>query len=252
MSLPLRALAVGLVAGLAGLAGGARGADDFAAQASRSFQEARERYQKQPQSVEAAWQFGRACFDWADLATNSAQRADVANLGIAACEQALARDSNSAPVHYYLGMDLAELAQTKTLGALKIVTRMRDEFSIVLRLDERFDYAGADRNLGLIYRDAPDVVSIGDRGKARQHLEHAVQLAPQDPENWLNLIESELKWGRRGPAQKGLAALEAAWPAARTNLTGAVWAPSWPDWEQRLKQVQKKLQDKSKAAGAVN
>jgi tetratricopeptide (TPR) repeat protein len=240
-------LALCLLCWLPAFGANARGADDFAAVAARSFQQAREQYQKQPQSTEAAWQFGRACFDLADNATNDSQRADIANLGVAACEQALTRDSNSAPAHYYLGMDLAQLAQTKMLGALKIVNRMRDQFTIVLRLDERFDYAGADRNLGLLYRDAPSIGSIGDRRKARQHMQHAVELAPQDPENWLNLIESELKWGRLEPAQADLTALEAVWPSARTNLTGAVWAPSWPDWEQRLKQVQKKIPRKSKS-----
>src|SRR5204863_9133981 len=99
--------------------------------------------------------------------------------------------------HYYLGMNLAQLAQTKMLGALKIVTQMEREFSIVRDLDEEFDQAGADRNLGLLYRDAPAIGSIGSRGKARQHLEHAVKLAPPSPENRLNLIETYLKWGER-------------------------------------------------------
>ena len=44
--------------------------------------------------------------------------------GIAAAKQAVSRASNSAPAHYYLGMDLAQLAQTKSLGALKLVGQM--------------------------------------------------------------------------------------------------------------------------------
>ena len=95
------------------------------------------------------------------------ERADIAQQGIAAAWQALARESNSAPAHYYLGMNLAQLAQTKMLGALKIVDRMEREFTTTRELDEHFDYAGADRNLGLLYRDAPSIGSIGNRSKAR-------------------------------------------------------------------------------------
>ena len=39
----------------------------------------------------------------------------------AACRQALAQGSNSAPAHYYLGMNLGQLARTRGLSALKLV-----------------------------------------------------------------------------------------------------------------------------------
>src|SRR5271155_4080659 len=83
-----QALVLAAIAGLAGFRSSARRTDDFTAEAARAFQQARDHYQAQPQSTEAAWQFGRACFDLADCATNNTQRADVANLGIAACQKA--------------------------------------------------------------------------------------------------------------------------------------------------------------------
>lgn len=218
----------------------------FAAEASANFEKAQARYKNEPRNTEAAWQFARACFDLADLATNDAQRATIAQTGIAVCEQALTRDSNSAPTHYYLGMNLAQLAQTKGLSALKIVEQMRREFSLTRDLDERFDYAGADRNLGLLYRDAPALISIGNRDEAKLHLLRAVQLAPQYPENRLNLIEAELKWDEREAANRQLAALEKLWPAARTNFTGPAWLSSWADWEPRLARLKKKIKQSSK------
>src|SRR5436309_12085896 len=93
----------------------------FARRAEQNFREARKRYQSNTNDAEAAWQFGRACFDWADSATNDAQRESIAEEGIAACRQLIARDPKSGPGHYYLAMNLGQLAQTKTLGALKIV-----------------------------------------------------------------------------------------------------------------------------------
>jgi hypothetical protein len=65
----------------------------------------------------------------------------------------------------------------ESLGALSIVKEMEKEWLATLALDPHCDYAGADRNLGLLYRDAPGFpLSIGSRGKAEQCLQHAVQL----------------------------------------------------------------------------
>jgi tetratricopeptide (TPR) repeat protein len=219
---------------------------DFVRYAKRIFDESQAVYRRDTNNVEAAWQFARACFDLADLATKNSERADIAELGIAASRQAVARASNSPAAHYYLGMSLAQLAQTKLLGALRIVTQMEKEFSIARDLDPKIDLAGPDRNLGLLYRDAPAIGSIGDRGKARQHAQAAVKLAPESPENRLILIETYLRWGERPAAQRELKALEAVWPHARTNFTGEAWAPSWADWEPRLKKVKAKLTDPPK------
>ncbi len=234
------ALAVG---SLAAMAGEAPGASDYAARAQRIFLEARAQHENEPTDVKLAWQFAKACFDRAEFATNDAQRASLAVQGIAACRGALERVSNTAPAHFYLAMNLGQLARTKSLGALKIVGDMEREFEAARRLDERFDYAGPDRNLGLLYLEAPGwPASIGSRSKARQHLRRAVELAPDYPENRLNLLEADLRLGDRADAQEELKALDGLLPKARTDLTGEAWAPSWSDWDARLAAARKKLE----------
>ena len=94
-------------------------------------------------------------------------------------------------------MNIAQLAQTKTLGALSLVRQMETQWNIAVKLDPHVDFAGPDRNLGLLYRDAPGApLSIGSRVDALQHLLTAVALNPDYPENHLNLIESQIKWGQ--------------------------------------------------------
>ena len=181
---------------------------DIAAYAKRSFQEAEVRYREKPGEGTAAWQFGRACFDLAEFATNNTQRASLAEQGIAACRLAIARQSNSAPAHYYLAMNLGQLARTKMLGALKLVDQMEREFGRARDLDEHIHWAGPDRNLGQLYRDAPVIGSVGSRTRAREHLKRAVELAPQYPENRLTLIEAYLNWGERTGAYRELQTLE--------------------------------------------
>jgi hypothetical protein len=216
--------------------------NDAATFARSSYQRAEKRYEAQPLNNEAAWQFARACFDLADVATNRTERAAMAERGIAVSRQLVARAPDLAQARYYLGMNLAQLAQTKGLGALKLVKQMESEFALAGKLDAQFDYAGADRNLGLLYRDAPSIGSIGSRTKAREHLQRAVERAPQYPENRLNLAESYLKWGTRDAARSQLKAVEELWPSARTNLVGAAWASSWSDWNARLEKLKRKLE----------
>jgi tetratricopeptide (TPR) repeat protein len=193
--------------------------------------------------VQSAWQYAQACFDLADFATNRSQRASLAEQGIGACRQALVRESNSAPLHYYLGLNLGQLARTKTLGALRLVDQMEKEFTTASQLNSNLDFAGPDRALGLLYRDAPSFGSIGSRTKARECLQRAFELAPQFPENGLILIESELKWSDRSAARLNLKKVEERLPKAREEFSGAAWEDSWTDWDGRLTTLKKSLDE---------
>ena len=216
------------------------------AYAQSQFRRAQDRYRAEPANPEAAWEFGRACFDIAEIAGSRAERARTADQGIAACRRAVERASNSAPAHYYLAMNQGQLARTKGLGALKLVGQMRHEFTVAADLDEHFDYAGPDRNLGQLYRDAPSIGSIGNRALAKQHLRRAVQLAPDFPDNRLNLLEALVKWGEYDEARRELSAIEELWPKARERFTGPAWAGDWANWEQELKRLKKKVEDSSR------
>jgi tetratricopeptide (TPR) repeat protein len=215
----------------------------FAARAEAEFHRAQIQFQSNTNGATAAWQFARACFDFADVATNDTERAALARQGIDACRLLIARDPKSAPAHYYLGMNLAQRARTELLSALKTVKEMEREFKAAADLDKAFDYAGPERNLGLLYRDSPGwPASIGSHRKARAFLEQAAALAPDDPENSLNLIESYLQWKDCDNAVEELKRLDMLWPKAQTNFTGAAWEQSWGDWSMRRAAARKKIE----------
>jgi hypothetical protein len=208
----------------------------------KAFREAQAAYQGHPESAAAAWRFSRACFDRAECATNSAQRAEFGRLGVTAARNALALQTNSAAAYYYLGMNLGEVADaTRTLGGLKLVSEMERSFKKAAEIDPAFDYAGPDRCLGLLYRDAPGwPISLGSRSKARVHLEQARQRAGDYPENQLNLIEAWIRWGEKEQALAELEAAEKVLTQARMKLTGEEWAMSWYDWDKAWKKIQRK------------
>jgi tetratricopeptide (TPR) repeat protein len=228
------------------------GIADFAARAHQAYEDTKAHYQADSNNPDAGWRFAKACFDWAEFATNNPGRAGLAEEGISASRHLLSNDTDSVPGHYFLAMNLGQLARTKSLGALKIVTQMEAEFDEVLELDPKFDYAGADRNLGLLYLFAPNwPISLGSKSKARLHLQKAVKRSPDFPENHLNLIEAELRWGDKKEAGAGLEALDQLWPEAQKKFTGDLWTADWADWEKRRDAARKEIRPgNSSGAGA--
>ena len=92
------------------------------------YREAKLEYFSNTGNTTSAWKFARACFDWADFATNDSQRAAIASEGIASARFVTDIQPKSAAGHYYLALNLGQLARTKSLGALKLVREMERSF----------------------------------------------------------------------------------------------------------------------------
>jgi predicted Zn-dependent protease len=97
-----------------------------------------------------------------------------------------------------------------------------------------------------LYLQAPTIGSIGSKRKAREFLERAARLAPDYPENHLNLAEAFLQWNEPDHAKVELNALAAGWSKAQTDFTGEAWAQSWDDWSRRRAAAEKNLDDISR------
>jgi tetratricopeptide (TPR) repeat protein len=217
----------------------------FVAEAERQYRIATAHYRADPGNVDAVVQFARASFDRAEFATDSSERANLAQAAIDSCEHALTQHESVGALHYYLAMNDGQLARTKTIGALKLVHEMEREFERAIELNSRFDYGGPDRNLGMLYLDAPGwPTSIGNHSKARQHLMRAVQIAPDYPENHLDLLEAYLRLDDQIGAQREGQKLFALLPKAREKFVGEEWASSWADWETRWHKFETRLTEK--------
>jgi tetratricopeptide (TPR) repeat protein len=214
---------------------------NFAGRAGRAFEEARKLAGSDPTNAAILLQLARASFDWAEFATNDEQRESIAFIGVDAARKVIANPSTNAAAHYWLGMNLGQLARTKLLGALKIVREMEEEFLRARSLDPHVDYAGPDRSLGYLYRDAPGwPTSLGNKKKAREHLERAIQLHPEFPDNQLALLESFEQWADKRSFAQQLPITEKAVADARKKFTGESWEASWADWNRRLSGLKSK------------
>jgi len=216
----------------------------FGDRAEAEFHRAQKQFQSNAGDFTNAWEFARACFDFADFSTNSSRRGEIAKQGISACQIVIARQPKWVQGHYYLAMNFGQLAEAEqpSIAAYKLIKEIEREFKMALELDEHFDFAGPDRGLGLLYRDAPGwPISIGSKHKARENLERAASISADYPENILNLVESYVKWGETKNAKTELKILDALWPQAQKKLAGEYWERSWSDWTKRRDVARQKL-----------
>jgi len=211
----------------------------FADSAQVKLISARKRFQADTNSIPAAWALGEACFWRAEFATNATERTQLANEGIAVCRAVTLRSPTVPEGHYYLAMNLGQLARTKWFEALGLVKDLEMSLNLASGMQPRLDHAGPDRCLGLLYRDAPGwPLSVGSKSKARQHLLKSVALAPEFPENHLILVETWLQWREKKTLQRDLDTLAQLLPKARAQLTGEAWAAHWDDWDRRWQFIQ--------------
>jgi len=95
-------------------------------------------------------------------------------------------------------------------------------------LDSTFNHGrGASFPRDVVSRRAGWPLRPRSRTKARRHLQKAVELVPDYPENQICLLEARLNWGegQGGAGPVGRHGSHAA--NCRTNYTGEAWARDW-------------------------
>jgi tetratricopeptide (TPR) repeat protein len=209
--------------------------EEFRQRAEKEFDVALERHRADSEDLTAAWNLGRAAFDLAEFAENKSERELIATKGLAACRRAVSLDPQSAPGHYYMALNLGQLARVRLLKGLAIVAEMEKVFLTTRKLDPLFDYAGADRALGLLYHQAPGwPISLGNHSKASRHLTEAVRLRPNYPGNRIALAEYLWQTRQVPLFQQEWKRIQELFPRIREEFAGPDWELSWVEWERRL------------------
>ena len=199
----------------------------------QTYQETSRRVLEFPDRSLPAWIHARSCFDLAEISRDDKTRAKLAQEGISLCRRLIQLESTNAPAHYYLALNLGQLARTKKLAALKLVEEMERELKLASTLDPHFDHAGAHRSLGLLYHQAPGPpISIGSSSKAMAELKKAVELASYYPDNRLSLLEVTAKHSRP-QYEKGREEWKEKLAEMRKQFSGPEWEKEWADWDRR-------------------
>jgi len=165
---------------------------------------------------EAAWRLGRALFFLGQEAGGGVEARVHHTRGARACERAARREPGRVEAHFWLGVNLALLAQNeKPLAAARHAWRARRSLSRAARLDAAYHAAGPLRVLARLQHKLPRLLGGGAR-RARANFERAVELAPANTVTRLYFAEMLLETGDTGRARQELEALlnaphEASW-----------------------------------------
>ena len=164
---------------------------------------------------DAQWQAAQALAFLAENDTRSEFRLEAARRGVVLARQARALKPDGVEGQYWYALTVGLLANEDRSYGLSAVSEMETALKRAIELDERYDLAGPPRILGILQlRTPPPPTSIGSPRKALRLLQHAVELFPDYPENYLYLAEALRDNGRADEAREALRkVLEAKpWP----------------------------------------
>lgn len=163
----------------------------------------------------AQWEASEVLEFLASNETSPGLRRESARKGIVFARRARELEPDGVEGDYWFALNVGWLADVDRTYGLDAVGEMQAALKRAIELDERYDFAGPLRVLGILYLRTPQPpASIGSPRKGLQLLRRAVELFPDYPENYLYLAEALHDSGRVDEAKESIRkVLEAKpWP----------------------------------------
>ncbi len=152
----------------------------------------------EPQNGDLLWTLAKAYLYLGDRTTD--QKLAVYEKGKAYADQAVEVVPNNPHGHYWQGALMGRIGQTRgVLNSLFMVRPLQEAMERVLELDDR--YADAHYVLSSLYDQAPGCpLSVGNKNKALEHIEIALEIEPDNPEYKVQYATVLLSHKRRDEA----------------------------------------------------
>jgi tetratricopeptide (TPR) repeat protein len=184
---------------------------------------------------DAQWQAAQALAFLAENETRPAFRREAAKCGVVLARRARELQFDRVEGHYWYAINVGLLADADRSYGLEAVGEMESALKRAMEVDERYDFAGPLRVLGILHLRTPaPPASIGSPRKGLRLLQRAVELFPDYPENFLYLAEALRDNDKRDEA--------------REALVKVVESPPWPDrqfesskWKSEAEQLRQSL-----------
>lgn len=190
--------------------------------------------EKAADEYEAAWRLGRALFFLGQEAGDPGESRAHHSRGARVCGRAASRDPRRVEGHFWLGVNLALLAQyEKPLTAVRHALRARRSLVRAARLDAAYHAAGPLRVLARLQHKLPRLLGGGPE-RARANFERALELAPANTVTRLYFAELLLETGDRAHARIEL-----------ETLLNAPHDPSWAFESDRDRRLARRMLNES-------
>jgi len=166
---------------------------------------------------EVQWRLARALFFLGQEAGAREASRQLYAAGIGAGERAVALNENRVEGHFWLGVNLALIAESERgIRVLRPLRRARIELKRAIDIDERYHGAGPLRVLGRLAHKAPRILG-GNRKRSRELLDRALAITPSNSVTLIYAAELAIDNGERD--------------LARALLRGLIQQPLDENWE---------------------
>jgi tetratricopeptide (TPR) repeat protein len=173
---------------------------------------------------DAQWQAAEAIAFVAENDEDAKKRKDAAQRGIVLARHGRELIPDRVECQYWYAINVGLLADVDRAYGLDAVKEMQAALLRATELDERYDLGGPLRVMGLLYLRTPaPPVSMGSPRKGLRSLQHAVELFPDYPENYLYLAEALRDNGRVTEARAALAKLLESKPWPTRQFESSRW-----------------------------
>ena len=169
--------------------------------------------------TECAWAYGLLAeinYWLGEYETDADDKIFFFNEGVECGKEGIAIDEDSTEANFWLSVNYGSYGQEKgIMQSLSLINPIKDAAEKALKLDEKYFYGGPHRVLGRLYHKAPGFpFSVGNKKKAEECLEKALELGPRFYLNHLFLAEfyisnrekakakEHLEWIRTAPLNK--------------------------------------------------
>ncbi len=142
--------------------------------------------EQEPTSVEALWRVSLVCyFVGLRVEKDEGKKEIIFNEGRDFGLAAVKLDPECAPCYFWAAINMALFGETKgVFKTLFTLGTVEDHLKKSLKIDPTYAYAGAYRLLGLIEWKLPGILG-GSDDEARVYFEKAIEIAPDEPLNFL-------------------------------------------------------------------
>lgn len=156
------------------------------------------------ENSELLWSLAKAYLYLGDRSEDN--KLNLFETGKAYADRAVAADANNPHAYYWQGALIGRIGQTKgILNSLFMIKPLQQAMERVLEIDDQ--YADAYFVLSSLYDQAPGwPISVGNRNKALEMIEIALELDPDNPSYLVQLAKVLVSHRRRDEALQVLSA----------------------------------------------